>query len=132
MLIFRFNTVKNRFEIAGVSGVRGHSRSGFRPPVDISLCDGAYIVRVDLPGVERENLSIEVEENEISIVGEVLSSDKPGPCRLMERPSGIFARTLGFPGNIAPDKVEAELKNGVLTLKIPAPESETEPIRVVI
>ncbi|MFH1676668.1 MAG: Hsp20/alpha crystallin family protein [bacterium] len=132
MLIFRFNTVKNRFEIAGVSGVKGHSHSGFHPPVDISFYNGVFIVRVDLPGVERENLSIEVEENEISIIGEVPKPDKHGPCRLMERPSGVFVRTLGFPGRIAPDKVEAELINGVLILKIPAPESETEPTRVVI
>ena len=87
---------------------------------------------MDIPGVDHENLSLEATESEISIVGLTKSNEAPGVCRLMERPTGHFLRSISFPGKIEPDGVEAELRNGVLTVTVPAPELTQDPTRIVI
>jgi HSP20 family protein len=121
MLVFRFNTTVGRFEITGVAGEIARSRTGFKPPVDISLTDRIFCIRMDIPGVSPENIFIEADEHLVNITGTIQVDEPPGPCRLMERHSGSFTRKLKFPDKIVPDKVEAQLENGVLTLKIPAP-----------
>jgi HSP20 family protein len=132
MLVFRFSRLLGSFEITGVTSPGDRPRGSFRPPVDISYRDRSFTVRVDLPGVSPEDVCIEASENEVSIVGAVPPSDRPGPCRLMERPSGSFARTLSFPCCIAPDKINAVLVNGVLTLVIPSPDLDRDPTRIEV
>jgi HSP20 family protein len=87
---------------------------------------------MDLPGVKPEDLSIEAGDNEISMAGVVPPPDPPGPCRLMERPSGQFHRTIGFPGRIESEKVEAHLSGGVLTLRVPSMELDRDPTRIEV
>jgi len=132
MLIFRFSSISGRFEITGIAASGERPRGTFRPHVDISYHDRVFTIRMDLPGVVPENLLIEADEHEISIAGVVPPPDKPGPCRLMERASGQFRRTISFPGRIAPDKVDAHLSGGVLTLSVPAPELERDPTRIEV
>jgi len=87
---------------------------------------------MDLPGVNPDDISIEAGESEINIVGQFPSSESVGPCRLMERPSGPFLRKLTFHGRISPDGVEARLADGVLTLKVPAPDMSRDPTTIEI
>jgi HSP20 family protein len=132
MLIFRYSKVSGRFEISGVTGTADKPKGTFRPPVDISFRDRVFTVRIDLPGASPEDLSIEADEREVNIYGTVKQTDPPGPCRLIERPSGTFMRTLNFHGGIAPDKVTASLSGGVLTLVVPAPNLDRDPTRIEI
>lgn len=133
MLVFRFNPRSGRFEITGVSGRSDRPRTHFRPPVDISFKNKVFTVRMDLPGVNPDDLSIEAAESEINIVGEFSTSEENfGACRLMERPSGPFMRKLTFHGRISPDGVEAKLTDGVMTLKVPAPELSRDPTTIEI
>jgi HSP20 family protein len=124
MLIFRFNRTHGRFEITGIAGkVEQHEHHGFRPPVDISLSNRVFYVRLDLPGVLPEHISVEAGETYLAVTGTIRADEPPGPCRLIERHSGTFMRKLNFPVKITPDKVEARLENGVLSLKIPSPSA---------
>jgi HSP20 family protein len=132
MLVFRFSRLSGRFEIAGSKGSPERPRGCYSPHIDISFTKGAFTVRMDLPGVTPDDLSIEAGENEISIVGLSGKSEAPGVCRLMERQSGAFLRTVKFPVRIEPDKVEANLSSGVLTLTVPAPDMTRDPTRIVI
>jgi len=132
MLVFRYSRVSGRFEIAGTSGGTGQSRASFRPPVDISLRNGVFTVTMDIPGASPNDISIEASDYEINILGSITFDDPPGPCRLMERHSGSFVRTLSFPGRIAPDKVQAELGDGVLTLRVPSISLDRDPTRIEI
>ncbi len=88
---------------------------------------------MDLPGVNPDDVSIEATDTEVRIVGKLEPTDNPGgPCRLMERPSGQFMRTLSFPGRIAPDRITAALADGVLTMTIPAPDLTRDPTTIEI
>lgn len=132
MLVFRFSRISGKFEITGSKGITERPRGHFRPPVDIAFYDGVFTVNMDIPGVEPDDLSIETTDSEISIVGLSRSREAPGVCRLMERSAGHFLRSISFPGKIEPDGVRAELKNGVLTVTVPAPELTRDPTRIVI
>ncbi|HDS30718.1 MAG TPA: Hsp20/alpha crystallin family protein [Firmicutes bacterium] len=132
MLIYRFSKLSGRFEITGAKGSSEHTLGHFRPPVDISFIDGLITVRMDVPGITAENLSIEAGENEIGISGVMPNSETPGVCRLMERSSGNFLRVIKFPTGIESDKVRANLESGVLTIVLPAPDFKRDPTRIVI
>ena len=132
MLVFRFSRTSGRFEIMGVSGRSDRPRTHFRPPVDISFKSNIFTIRMDLPGVSPDDISIEAEESEINIVGNIPAPDAPGPCRLMERPSGPFMRKLTFHGRISPDGIEARLEDGVLALRVPAPDLSRDPTTIEI
>jgi HSP20 family protein len=132
MLIFRFSKVSGRFEAVPVSTSEERGRSAHNPPVDISFQDHVFTVRMDLPGVNPENLSIEVGDSEVVVGGVIPPPTRPGPCRLIERPSGPFRRALYFPLRIASDRTEALLKDGVLTIRVPTFEIDHDPTRVEI
>lgn len=110
--------------MTGISGKVEKSGHGFRPAVDISFSNRVFYVRMDLPGVLPQHIAIEAGENYLTITGTVPADEPLGPCRLIERNSGGFMRTLKFPGKIKMDDIEARLENGVLTVKVPAPDSE--------
>jgi HSP20 family protein len=132
MLVFRFSRRSGAFEISGTSAGTERARGIFRPPVDIYYNDRIFTVRMDLPGVNVDALTIEAGDNSITIHGSTPVKGSTGPCRLMERPSGNFLRTLNFPGRISPDKITAELENGVLTMRVPAPELDRNPTTIEI
>ncbi len=92
-------------------------------PVDVRMSDEEYLVEAFLPGVSAEDLDIQIESNIITLKGE-LSIERKEDDRylLQERPSGTFQRSIELPDDVDADKVEAELKNGVLTLRLPKSE----------
>lgn len=132
MIVFRFNRVAGRFEIAGVSGDDASPKGYFKPPVDISWLAGSFIIKFDLPGVRAEDVRIEAGENEIKVSGVLAHNDAPGPCRLIERPSGTFLRTISFPGRIDPEKITAGLENGVLRITVKSSDARRDPTRIEI
>lgn len=127
MLVFRFSRQSGRFEISGTSAGQRMEQGSFKPPCDISWHDREFTVKMDLPGAGPDDLTIEASDNSINILGSMPSQNPPGPCRLIEAPSGPFRRSIKFPGQIAPDKVEASILNGVLTIKVPAPQLDRDP-----
>jgi HSP20 family protein len=111
----------------------GESVRRWVPAMDL-LEEGDHLVlRADLPGVSEDLLSIELEDNVLTISGERGSEReerKDGYYRL-ERASGTFSRSLTLPEGIDPESIEANFDNGVLTVRIPKPE-ERRPRRVAI
>jgi HSP20 family protein len=126
MLTIRYTKVTH---ISGTSRQAGAGDPGasFSPPVDISYHDYIFTVRMDIPGVTSEDIVIEAWEYELAIFGVVPVKNKPGPCRLMERRGGPFRRVLTFPGKIKTDGIEANLTDGVLTIRIPVPDLDENP-----
>jgi len=132
MLILRFSSKSGKFEISGVSGSSNPKRGTFRPPVDISFRDHLYTVRMDLPGVKPDEITIEASDREVHIYGLKEHVPMPGVCRLMECPAGTFKRTISFDSQIEPDNIHAEIENGVLLLTVPAPGTDRTPTRIEI
>lgn len=109
----------NRFVSAGSPGP-------FTPPADVLVNDQEVKVHMDLPGVSAENLDIELENDILTIRGErpfpYGDQESDRTWRRVERSFGRFERVLRVPRGLDPNAIDAELKDGVLTLRIPRPE----------
>ena len=92
--------------------------------VDVSSEDEGYVIKALVPGLESENLDIEILNNTVSIQGEFKSGeDEETKYLTCELPQGHFNRTIALPVAVDASKAEASLKNGVLTLRIPKAEA---------
>jgi HSP20 family protein len=97
-------------------------RDGWSPVADVEEQDDAYVVQLELPGVKRENVTIELVGNELTITGEVKEEEKKGVVRKRMRRYGRFDYRLTLPDQLDAEKVDAKLKDGVLTVRVPKAE----------
>ena len=87
-------------------------------PADIEEADDAYVVELDLPGVKPGDVDVEVRENELRVSGEIKERERKGILRRQMRRVGQFEHVVALPGEVDPDKVEAKLSDGVLTVRL--------------
>ncbi len=102
------------------------SLCAWTPSVDIAETDAGVIVAVDLPGVIKEDVMVEVRDNVMTISGE-RSTDPAGQTvnyYRRERLCGKFQRTFTLHAMVSPDQIKAKFKNGVLFIEIPKPEAD--------
>jgi HSP20 family protein len=95
-----------------------------QPAVNVWETGEAIHVELELPGVKSDQLDISVVGNELSL--KVQRSDTVGPevtYHRRERPVGTFNRLLRLPSEVDGARVEAELRNGILTIKLPKAEA---------
>jgi HSP20 family protein len=92
-----------------------------RPNVDIVEGKKSYKVQAELPGMDRDDISVDVEGRRLTIRGEKRreSEDEKEGYHCVERSYGSVQRVLTLPDDADGDSVDAKFKNGVLTLKIP-------------
>ena len=95
----------------------------FAPAIDLKETDQAYVVTSDLPGLDKDKINITVQNNLLTIQGvrENLSEtkDQQGGYYAQERSYGSFARTVTLPGPVDDTKIDAQYKDGVLTVTLP-------------
>jgi HSP20 family protein len=92
-------------------------------PVDVRVEDNDYVISAFLPGISSEEVDIQVVNNTVAIKGEIKLDRKEGENYLLaERPNGRFYREISLPDELDSEKAEAELKDGVLTLRVPKSE----------
>ncbi len=111
--------------------VRAPGATRFSPAVDLSETDNEYLVRAELPGLEAKDISVEYLGDCLTLRGEKrneVREEKEGVHRF-ESHYGAFSRTIRFDKPIDAAKIEAELKNGVLTVRLPKTE-EARPRRI--
>jgi HSP20 family protein len=92
------------------------------PRFDIEETEDAWIVETDLPGVKRKDMDVEVRDGELLITGEIKERERKGILRHRTRHAGRFEVRVALPGDVDPERVDAELDHGVLTVQIPKPE----------
>jgi HSP20 family protein len=85
---------------------------------DIEETDDEFVVELDLAGVKREDVDVEVRQNQVRVSGEIKERERTGLLRRQSRPVGRFDYLVAVPGEIDPDKVEATLTDGVLTVRL--------------
>jgi len=105
------------------------------PTVNVYEKDNAVVVKADLPGIKEEDLSVEVSEDHLVIRGERKSEEEVDEKNYYRRETsfGSFLRTIPLPSEVDKDKVEAELKDGILTISMPKaalPEPKITKIKV--
>ena len=109
------------------------SLCAWRPLVDIYEAETGIVIQVDLPGVRKQDVSVEVKENMLTIKGERMADTETDDNSYYrrERCCGTFQRSFAMRTMIAPDQIIASFKNGVLTIKVPKPE-EQQPKQVSV
>jgi HSP20 family protein len=94
-----------------------------RLAVDVLADDDAYEIKALVPGLETDDINIEVLNNTVSIHGEFTEKDEENLRALRsELPVGRFSRVITLPTKLDASKAEAKLKDGVFTLSVPKAE----------
>jgi HSP20 family protein len=101
------------------------------PPVDIEETENEWILEAELPGVDKRDIDVEAHESEVVISGELKERERKGILRRRTRRTGAFEFRVTLPGPTDADAITADVKNGVLTVRIPKPE-EARPRRITI
>lgn len=104
--------------------------TGFTPALDVRETDDEYLVMVDLPGVKSQDVTIEVNEQMLTLSGSRVPVET-GDAQLVERPYGSFVRNLTLPKGVDSDAIAADYGDGVLTLHIPKP-AQIKPKKIAI
>ena len=105
--------------------------ASWRPLADVSETDDRYLVEVELPGVKRDDISVEVAGNELVISGEFTEKEKVGLFRSRTRRTGRFEYRTLLPREVDTEKIGADLAEGVLTVTVPKSET-AKPRRIEI
>jgi HSP20 family protein len=105
--------------------------AAWSPLADVSETDDAYLVEVDLPGVKKDQVNVEVTGGELVITGEITQRERTGALRRATRRQGKFVYRTTLPGDVDPGKVTASLADGVLTVRVPKAET-AKPRRIEI
>jgi HSP20 family protein len=125
-----FNRLFDSFVGNGRSEVRARR---WVPAVDLVETDESLVLRADLPGLEKDDVTIEVKDDVLALSGERRGEheDKAEGYYRVERAFGRFSRSLTLPQGVEPDSIDAGFTDGVLEIRIPKPE-ERKPHRVAI
>lgn len=97
-------------------------REGWSPLVDVEETDDAYVVEAELPGVKRQDVNVELVGNELTITGEIKERERKGTVRRRSRRTGRFEYRVSLPNQVDTEKIEANLTEGVLTVRVPKSE----------
>jgi HSP20 family protein len=103
-------------------------------PIDVRAEDDDFVITALVPGLKPEDLNIQVINETVTLSGELnFASDEKANFIHKECPNGKFRRTITLPSTLDASKAEANVENGVLTLRIPkAEESKPKTIKVSV
>jgi HSP20 family protein len=103
----------------------------WRPAADVEETADAYLVELELPGVKRDDVSVEFGGGELSVTGELKERERVGFLRTRTRSVGRFHYRVSLPTDVEQDQVTASLSDGVLTVRIPKNE-QSRPRKIPI
>lgn len=108
--------------------VEASNEPTWAPRVDVLTKDNKLVTRVDLPGMKKEDVLVEVRDGLLTLSGERRKETKEEKDNVYreEREFGSFCRTVPLPKGVKADDVKASFINGVLEVAVPLPEAKTE------
>lgn len=121
-----FRLLDEMFRTSG----NGSRVTGFTPPLDVRETEDEYLVLLDLPGVKSEDVTIEFNEQVLTITGSRIPVETGEP-QVVERPYGSFVRNLTLPKGVDSEQIKAEYRDGVLELHIAKP-ANVKPRKIAI
>ena len=112
---------------------RGDWEGAFAPAVDVIEEKDKYLVRADLPGLSRDDVSVTLQDHFLTIKGEKKHETETKETNFYrhERQTGTFARVIELPSVVAAAKIDASFKDGVLQITLPKRE-EAKPRQIDI
>jgi len=114
-----------------IESLFGTAQPGWVPPADLCELPDRYILTVELPGLTREEVSLDYQDNTV-----ILRGKRPGQTccperyQQLERGQGNFSRAFRFGEAIAHDRITADLADGVLTVVIPKAADDATPLPI--
>ncbi len=108
-------------------------RGTWVPAVDIHETDESFVVKADLPGMNKEDIQIDIKDSTLTLKGEKKFEEKVSKDNYIrvERTYGTFIRSFTLPQNVDSDKIKAKYKDGVLELTLPKKE-EAKPKQIKV
>lgn len=97
----------------------GAGQRAWTPAVTVSETDNAFVIEAELPGIKREDVAVELDDNVLRVHGQTTETEREGEVRHQTRRTGSFDYRLSLPGEVAADQVGATLTDGVLRLEVP-------------
>ena len=112
---------------------RGGADRRWIPAMDLVETDDHLVLRADLPGLDSDDVNIEVKDGVLTVSGERRAEheEKADGYYRVERAFGGFSRSLSLPEHVDAERIDASFDKGVLEIRIPKPE-ERKPQRVEI
>jgi HSP20 family protein len=119
--------------MGGLFDTDGRTNQAWVPAVDVWETDNEVVYAFDLPGIPEDTISVELEDNALTVSGERERTDEVQNDRFyrFERRFGSFSRTIGLPQGTSEDGIKADYKDGVLEIHVRKPE-EPKPRRIQV
>jgi HSP20 family protein len=127
------NRMVNEFLGDGNGEAVGTGLSSWTPAVDIHETDDGFVIKAELPGVSKDDVSVDVHQNTLTLRGQRKheAEVKQDKYHRVERSYGAFQRSFVLPTVVDQEKVQATFKDGVLELHLPKSET-AKPKRIAI
>ena len=109
-------------ESLGSESAAGIGQRIWSPLVDVEETEDAYVLEAELPGVKERDIELELVDNQLVISGEVKERERTGILRRRARRTGRFEYRVSLLGEFDADRIEANLAEGVLTVRVPKGE----------
>ncbi len=128
-----FNSLGNRFGLSESSDMEEYENAVWTPLTDIAEDKDNYVLKLDLPGVSKDDVKISYTDGMLNISGERKQEKetKDAKYHRMERAYGKYFRSFTLPSKIKEDKIDAEFKDGQLMITVPKAE-EAKPKEIPI
>ena len=97
----------------------GARPGGVSPPADVEETEDAYVIELDLPGVDKKDIDIEVSGRRLVVQGERKEKERVGMLRRQTRTVGRFRYEVMLPEQVNGDEIDASMDGGVLRLRVP-------------
>ncbi len=106
----------------------------WKPITDVYETEDAYIIQMELPGIEKRDINIEVKRGKILICGErrLIKEAKGCSYHILERSYGPFARKFSIPEDADEDRITAAYRDGVLVVEIPKREVDKGSFKIQV
>ncbi len=127
------NRMFDSFFRGGMSDSDDLMQSAWSPAVDIAERENDYLVKVELPGVNKDDVKITLQDNILSIRGEKKHEKETNEQNYhrVERAYGAFQRSFTLPTTVRADRIEAAYKDGILSVTLPKAE-EAKPKQIEV
>jgi HSP20 family protein len=109
----------------------GPDYSGVFPPMNITQDANKFYVRAELPGMNMDDLELTAVRNRVSLSGKREIAAEEASYHRREREGGTFSRSVTLPSEVDSDRVEANYKDGILTVVLPKRE-EAKPRQITV
>jgi HSP20 family protein len=121
------NRINSLFTDPFPPGIAGGERwqTTLNPAIDIYEKDDTLVIKAELPGMDKNDIQLDVKNDVLSLRGERKHEEEVKEDRFYckEISKGSFMRSFSLPEGVDAEKIQAEFKDGILTVEVPKPES---------